>query len=157
MNATQRCTEHVLTTPFASIPDAAVRAAKTFILDSIGVGVAGARAPFAEEIRRAAKGWGAAAVSQGAHVWGAGLRLTASSAAFVNGFQIHCQEFDCVHEPAVVHPMATILAALMAEAERSKTVSGAELIAATTLAVDIAAGIGVASKAPIKFFRPANK
>lgn len=156
MNATQRLAEHALATPFSSLPSEAVAAAKTFILDTIGVGVAGARAPYAQEVRSAAMGWGGAAVGQSAHIWGRGVRLPAPTAAFVNGFQIHCQEYDCVHEPAVVHPLATILAALMAEAERSGTVSGAELIAATALGVDVAAGIGVASKAPIKFFRPAN-
>lgn len=156
MKATERFARHALATPFSELSPEAVAAAKIFILDSIGVGVAGAHAPFAQEVRQAALGWGGAAVSQSAHIWGVGLRAPAPSAAFVNGFQIHCQEYDCVHEPAVVHPMATILAALMAETERDGHVSGADLISATVLAVDVAAGIGVASKAPIKFFRPAN-
>ncbi|MCG8441559.1 MAG: MmgE/PrpD family protein, partial [Caulobacterales bacterium] len=76
--------------------------------------------------------------------------------AFVNGFQIHCQEFDCVHERAVVHPMATILAALLAEAERRGPVSGEAFLAAVIVAVDVAAGLGVAARNPIRFFRPAT-
>jgi len=45
-----------------------------------------------------------------ATVWGTGQRLpVAAAAAMVNAYQIHSQEFDCVHEGAVVHPMAAIL------------------------------------------------
>jgi 2-methylcitrate dehydratase PrpD len=156
MNATEAFARHVLETPFGAVPPEAVAAAKTFILDSIGVGIAGAKAPYAKEALAAARGWGGPGVAGAAQVWGRGARLPGPSAAFVNGFQIHCQEFDCVHEPAVVHPMATILAALMAEIESRPGACGAELIAAAALAVDVAAGLGVAATSGIRFFRPAN-
>ncbi len=155
MNATQAFARHVLETPFARIPEPARRAGKTFLLDTIGVGVAGAKAPLAASILAAARGWGGAGVSGAAQVLGVGARLPAASAAFVNGFQIHCQEFDCVHEAAVVHPMATIFAALAAETQRAGA-SGENLLASAILAVDVAAGLGVAAKSPIKFFRPAT-
>jgi 2-methylcitrate dehydratase PrpD len=156
MNAAEAFARHALETPFSAIPAAAVLASKTFILDSFGVGIAGAKAPYAEEILRVARRWGGPGVSGAAHVWGRGARLPVPSAAFVNGFQIHCQEFDCVHEPAVVHPMATILASLMAEIESRPGATGADLIAAVVLSVDVAAGLGVAATSAIRFFRPAN-
>jgi 2-methylcitrate dehydratase PrpD len=131
-------------------------AAKTFILDSLAVGVAGARAPYADEILRVARRWGVADVGAHAHVLGRRERLPPASAAFVNGFQIHCQEFDCVHEPAVVHPMATIFAALAATCEGRRKISGEELVAATALGVDVSATLGVASKSAIRYFRPAT-
>lgn len=155
MNATERFARHALKTPLSAMPAAAKAAARIFILDTIGVGVAGARASYADDILRAARRWGAAGLSDAAHVLGRRVRLPAPAAAFVNGFQIHCQEFDCVHEAAVVHPMATIGAALFAECETRGT-AGEDLLAATIVAVDVAAGLGVASKAPIRFFRPAN-
>ena len=46
-----------------------------------------------------------------ATVWGSGERLPLAQAAMVNAYQVHCQEFDCVHEGAVVHPMAAVLPA----------------------------------------------
>lgn len=156
MNAAEIFARHALATRFDTIPPAAVAAAKTFILDTIGVGVAGARAAYADEILRAARAWGVAGVAGAAHVLGRKQRLPAPAAAFVNGFQIHCQEFDCVHEAAVVHPMATIFAALLAECERQPAIDGRSLIAAVVVAVDVAASLGVAAKAPIRFFRPAN-
>ena len=64
-----------------------------------------------------------------------------------------------MHERAVVHPMATILPALLAVAEREgaagRTISGPQLIAAVVLAVDVATTIGSAQAAPMRFFRPA--
>ncbi|HUA56214.1 MAG TPA: MmgE/PrpD family protein, partial [Candidatus Sulfotelmatobacter sp.] len=151
--AAERLAEHVVATRFEHLSAAAVAAAKTFILDSFGVGVAGACAPFAVELREAATRWGAGA---DAGVWGGRLRLPAPSAALVNGFQIHNQEFDCVHEPAVVHALSVPQAAALAFAERAGGVPGRELLTALALGVDVAAGLGVAARAGLRFFRPAT-
>lgn len=156
MSSTERFIQHALEINYSNLPPEAVRAAKIFILDTIGVGVAGAAAPFTDLVFETAKTWGAAGDSGGAHVFGRGVQLPAPSAAFVNGFQIHCQEYDCVHEPAVVHPMATIFAALSAEAERNGPINGREFLTAVAVAVDVAAGLGVAATSGIRFFRPAN-
>lgn len=147
--------EHGLGARFEDLPAPAVVAVKTFLLDTLGVGIAGAAAPVTQPVRAAAARW----ASEGAaRVWGqASFATSPANAAFVNGFQIHCQEFDCVHEPAVVHPLATILAALMAEVEAGRRpVSGPELAMAIAVAVDMAAGLGVAARSAIRFFRPAN-
>ncbi|MEO1188718.1 MAG: MmgE/PrpD family protein, partial [Pseudomonadota bacterium] len=145
---------HGLETQFQDLSPDAVRAVKTYVLDTLGVGIAGARVPLTARVRAAASPWGDTGL---AHVWGADtVATTPANAAFINGFQIHCQEYDCVHEPAVVHPMATILAALMAECDAQGQIGGESLAVALTVAVDLAAGIGVSVSSPIKFFRPAN-
>ena len=146
---------HGLGTRFTDLSADAITAIETFLLDTIGVGVAGASAPLTKIIRASAERWSGGGA---AHIWGPGQHATTPAiAAFINGFQIHCQEFDCVHEPAVVHPLATILAALMAEVEsQEKSVSGPELACALAVSVDLAAGLGVAVRSPIKFFRPAT-
>lgn len=147
-------TRHGLGTRFEDLPAEAVSAIKVFLLDTLGVGIAGAAAPLSQNIRAASSKWGQGG---GAHIWGPGsVETTPSTAAFVNGFQIHGQEFDCVHEPAVVHPLATILAALMAECESHGPVSGKDLAVAMAVSVDMAASLGVAVTSPIRFFRPAN-
>lgn len=155
-NAAEALTRHVLGLRCADIPRPAIEAAKTFILDTLGVGVAGAQAPLSAAILTAARRWGAPAGAGAAHIWGLGVALPAAQAAFVNAFQIHCQEYDCVHEDAVVHPLATIQAALTAEAERAGPICGADFLAALVGAVDVAAGLGVAVSSPIRFFRPAT-
>ena len=148
-------TVHALTTEYEHLPESAVESVKRFLLDTIGVGIAGANNSLTLQIRRSASKWSRIG---DANVWGQGnLKVNALTAAFLNGFQIHCQEYDCVHEPAVVHPMATILSALMADVDQLPyPISGCELAVAVVVAVDLAAGIGVCVESPLKFFRPAN-
>jgi 2-methylcitrate dehydratase PrpD len=151
--AAERLAAHVVDTGFARLPADAIVNAKTFILDTFGVGVAGARAPFAAELKARVARWGAGAE---ARAWGDRLRLPAASAALVNGFQIHNQEYDCVHEPAVVHALTVPQAATLAFAERAGGVSGRDLMLALALGVDVAAGLGIAARAGLRFFRPAT-
>jgi aconitate decarboxylase len=155
MSLRQRLLEHVLGSEDAAIPAAAFGAAAMFLEDSLGVGMAGSRASAGGPLHAAVPRWGAGAA---ARAWGSGQPLPAASAALVNGFAIHNQEFDCVHEPAVVHPLAVIAAALLAEAEArrgSAPVGGRALLAALALAVDVAAVLGMCARAPMRFFRPA--
>lgn len=132
---------------------AAQASAKTFILDSLGVGIAGSKAPFSDAVYNTTRLWGN---GDAAHVWGRGVKLPTASAAYMNAFQIHAMEYDCVHEAAVVHPMATIFAALSAEAETQGRVTGRALLDAVIIAVDVAVELGVAVTSPLKFFRPAT-
>ena len=149
---TARLVTHVVNTPFAAIDAEAVAAAKTFILDSFGVALSGTRVPLVRELAQVAGDWGHGSACR---VWGTGERVPAASAAFLNGYQIHNQEWDCVHEPAVVHPMAVVLATLVAWAEARGGVSGRELIRGCVLAVDVATSIGAAARNKLRFFRPA--
>ena len=153
MDAIHRFAEHVVTTSFDDLPAAVVAATKTFVVDSLGVAVAGSGEPLASQLGRTASAWGR---GDEATVWGTGQRLPAPSAALVNAYQSHCLEFDCVHEGAVVHAMATALPAAVAFAERAGGATGRDLIAAVALGVDVAAGLGVASRAAMRFFRPAT-
>jgi aconitate decarboxylase len=136
-----------------SVPPIARDAAKIFLFDSLGVALAGAAVPQSATLLAAVRGWGQ---GDDATVWGGNEKLPAPAAALVNAFHIHNQEFDCVHERAVVHPMAVILAALMAFAERKKNVSGTAMLAAVALAVDVATVIGMSATMPIRYFRPAQ-
>jgi aconitate decarboxylase len=137
----------------ASVPTIARDAAKKFLFDSLGVALAGTSVPQSQILLKQVRSWGQGA---DARVWGGDERLPAPSAALINAFNIHNQEFDCVHERAVVHPMAVILAAMWAYAERIGNVSGTRFLAALALAVDVATVIGMCARKPIRFFRPAQ-
>jgi 2-methylcitrate dehydratase PrpD len=146
--------DHALTLPWEAIPERARTAAKTFLHDTLCVGVAGSVAPNADAILALAGSWGEGGACT---VLGRkDIRLPATSAAYVNAFQIHCQEFDCVHEPAVLHPMATVVAALRAEAERSGPYDGRTFLTAMIVGVDVAVALGLAPREPLRFFRPAT-
>jgi aconitate decarboxylase len=134
-------------------PEMARQAAKAFIADTLGVGIAGAMAPWRREVVDMAAASGGAAE---ATVWGTGERLPLLAAAMVNAYQVHAQEFDCIHEGAVVHPMAAILPCLLGWAERAGSIPGETLLRAVIAGIDVAVTLGLCSRAPMRFFRPAN-
>jgi 2-methylcitrate dehydratase PrpD len=154
VTAAEAFARHALGLEWHRLPETARRSAATFLHDTVCVGVAGVRAPYADAVLSAAAGWGA---GEAASVLGRpSVRLPAASAAFVDAFQIHAQEFDCVHESAVVHPLATIASVLLAEAERGGPYTGREVLIALAAGVDVAAALGLAARSPLKFFRPAT-
>lgn len=147
--------QHAVHTRVEAIPEAARNAARTFLLDSLGVGVAGSRGPYVDELCDAHAG------RREARVLGRREILPAAGAALVTAYQIHNSEFDCIHEGAVVHPMAVLTGAVLAWLERraqcgGAPIAGAELLAALVLGVDVACHVGVASRSPLRFFRPAT-
>ena len=144
---------HVVDTDYEDLPQHVLAAAKTFILDSIGVGVAGSDGVWVEDLIRTVKRWGA---GDQARVLVHGSHLPPTSAAIVNAYQIHCLEYDCVNEGAVLHPMATIMGAVLAEIDSGGVVSGRDLITAVATGVDSSCVLGLSSKSPMRFFRPST-
>ncbi|MEY2884883.1 MAG: hypothetical protein RL490_2607 [Pseudomonadota bacterium] len=133
---------------------AEVRAAALMLLgDTLAVGAAGSTAPGADGVLAAATGWGAGAAVP---ILGRAVRLPAAGAAFANGYQIHCLEWDAVHEPAVVHAMSVVTAALHASCHARGGVDREAALAALVVGVEIACLLGVAATSPLRFFRPAT-
>ena len=156
IDAKEHIARHVVETGFDDLPQEAIEASQKFILDSIGVGLAGSGGPWGTELINA---MGAAPAQDSARVWGQDKVLDARAAALCNAYQIHNAEYDCVHEQAVVHPVTVVLAASLAEIDRVRSnggdaISGRQLVRAVTLGVDVACHLGVSSASPLKFFRP---
>jgi 2-methylcitrate dehydratase PrpD len=143
--------EHAARARYRDLPGPAVQATKAFLLDSIGVGVAGSAGPWAAQLVECLGDWGTAPQSR---VWVRGARLPAPAVALANAYQIHNSEFDCVHEPAVVHAMTAVLPVALAEAERQGGARGEDLLTAVAVGVDVACHLGVASRSALRFFRP---
>ncbi|WP_170314699.1 MmgE/PrpD family protein [Aquibium carbonis] len=148
--------ERVVATGYDDLPDNAVEKAKTFLIDTFGVGVAGCKGFGLDHIIKVASSWGS---GDEATIWAGGQRVPAPAAAFVNAYQIHTLEFDCVNEDAVLHPFATILSAVMAYCERrskqGNPVNGRDFLTAVAMSVDVSIFLGKSSTGPIRFFRPA--
>lgn len=136
-----------------TLPSEARAAALHLLGDTLAVGAAGATTPGADGVLTAARGWGA---GEDARLVGSDVRLPAASAAFVNGFCIHCLEWDAVHEPAVVHALSVVTAALGAAIDRMGGCHPDDALGALAVGVDIAAGLGLAATSPLRFFRPAT-
>lgn len=150
---TEALVDHALGRRWETLSDEARAKARIFFEDTLCVGVAGCRAPYADAVLEAAQRWSGSGT---ARILGRpGVRLTAPYAAFVNAFQIHAQEYDCVHEGAVAHPLATVLASLLSAAD-ARAVTGEDFLTALTAGVDVVAALGIAVTTPLKFFRPAT-
>ncbi len=137
--------EHVL--PAATCNDA-VR----LLGDTLAIGAAAVDAPGEAQILQAARAMGS---GNDARLIGTDERLSAPSAAFVNGYRIHCLEWDGVHEPAVVHAMSVVTAALGAAIDRKGGCDVEEALLALSIGVDIASGLGLSVDSSMQFFRPA--
>lgn len=135
------------------LPDRTRADTLRLLRDTLAGGAAGANSPEAQALLRAVRSWGQ---SEEARVIGGAEMLPAPSAAYFNGFAIHCLEWDAVHEPAVVHALSTVTAALLASADRRADVDEEELLTALAIGVDIASGIGLSACGPMRFFRPAT-
>jgi len=154
-SATAELMRHALDFRFEELNEHSERALKTFVLDTLGVMVSGSSADFSSELAKGLSRDDADGFDQ-ASVLGTGERSSATIAAMRNAFHAHCQEFDCVHEAAVVHPLATVQPAAMAWAEREGGVSGRDFMSALAIGVDISTTIGMASNETLRFFRPAT-
>lgn len=139
-------------TSYEDLPAEAIAAARTFLMDTLAVGIAGRGSNGADKIFAAAAQWGE---SDKARIIGRpGVYMPVASAAFVNGYQSHCLEWDALHEGSVVIAMCAPVSALAAEAEHTKT-TGPAFLTALTIAVEIAVLLGSASNTAPRFFRPA--
>ncbi len=147
--------EQIAAARYEQLPEQSVASAKVFVLDTFGVALSGTRVPLVRELQSLAATWGR---GDAARIWGTGERVPTGTAAFINGYQIHNQEWDCLHEPAVVHPMAVVLSTLVAWAEAAgpaRPVSGRDLLLGCAVGVDVAATIGQSVRNRLQFFRPA--
>ncbi|WP_176593921.1 MmgE/PrpD family protein [Sphingobium sp. EM0848] len=135
------------------LPPVVREAALHLLGDTLATGAAGSTAPGADNVLVAARSWGQ---GSDARLIARGMRLPAAGAAFVNAFQIHCLEWDAVHEPAVVHALSTVTASVMAAIDRRGGCDPDEALTALAIGVDIASGLGLSADTPLRFFRPAT-
>ncbi|SLN72674.1 MmgE/PrpD family protein [Oceanibacterium hippocampi] len=131
--------EHMASTTLSDIPPNAVAAAKRIALDSIGVAWAATDSPGSAELRDFAVREGGAA---DATLFAFGDRVPAAMAALVNGTLAGALDYDCLHEPSVMHCDIAILPAVLAVAERQKS-SGKAFLEALVLGNDLACRMGL--------------
>lgn len=129
---------------------------KELLIDSLGVGIAGSGSAVANQFLG---GVSQAYAGNEARVPGLDLTLSAEGAAMVFAHNMHCLEFDAIHEGAVVHPLTVVVPVLLAEIQRGTSTGGApvtgmELLRSIVVGVEVAARLGIATSTPLRFFRP---
>ncbi len=135
-----------------TLPGSVRADAERLLGDTLAAGAAGANSAGARKLARALPSFG---TDQACRLL-AGGKAPAQSAAFFNGFAIHCLEWDAVHEGAVVHALSVVTAALLAQSDRCGGSDPEDLLTALAVGVDIASGLGIAATEPMAFFRPAT-
>jgi 2-methylcitrate dehydratase PrpD len=126
---------HAVKATFSDLPESTVKISKKFILDTLGVAIAGSAAPGCGEVASYIKEIGGKPEST---VIMFGHKVPNFHAAFVNGMMCHALDFDDTHEGALVHANVTILPAALATAESVGGISGKDFFLAYALGVDFA-------------------
>ena len=135
-----------------TLPPQVCADATRLLADTLAGGAAGAVSPEAAQLLGTIKRWGGGTEAR----FLSGGTAPAPSAAFFNGFAIHCLEWDAVHEPAVVHALSVVTAALLAASDRAGGSDPDAFLMALAVGVDIASGLGLSATGPMRFFRPAT-
>lgn len=141
MGLTQEVAGFVAKTRYRDIPAEVVRLAQGFILDGLGVALAGSTERGTRIVQTHIRQLGG---KSEATVLGTGLTVPAAKAALANGVAGHAMDYDdtqlSTSKEAVygllTHPTTPVLAAVLAIGEKEK-VSGQELLLAYILGVEV--------------------
>ena len=136
---------HAIKAGFSDLPQPTLRISKKFILDTIGIMIAGSAAPGCGEVASYINEIGG---KQESTLIMFGHKVPSFHAAFVNAMMAHALDYDDTHEDAIVHANSTILPSALAVAESVKRVSGKDFLLAYALGVDCACRIGLAMGLP---------
>ena len=140
MEIADRICRHLTSYRFEDFPLATVERAKTFLLDSLGVAIAGTTATGTAAIMDRIKYWGGRKESS---VFVFGGKVPAYHAALMNGVFCHARELDDGHEEGGVHTFAAVLPAALAVAEEVGGVSGKDFLTALILGTDLTCRLGL--------------
>jgi 2-methylcitrate dehydratase PrpD len=141
MGLTQEVAGYVAKTRYRDIPTDVVQLARGFILDSLGVTLAGSTEVCSRLVQAQVRRMGG---REECSVLGTALRAPAAKAALANGVAAHAMDYDdtqlSTSKEAVygllTHPTTPVLAAALAVGEKLK-ISGEELLLAYVLGVEI--------------------
>lgn len=140
MDAMEVLARYVVRSDYKDLPTDVVDITKRFILDTIGVAIAGTTSPGTKEAVSLIQEWGGKAE---ATIWMYGDKVPSLHAAFSNSVFTHARELDDVHDRVRGHYNVTILPASMAAAETRGKVSGKELITAVVLGFELMYRVGI--------------
>jgi 2-methylcitrate dehydratase PrpD len=137
-DVTRRLARYVVEARYADIPAAVRKEAKRTLLNWVGCAVGGSRH---ETLDAAIAALAPFAGPPQATVLGRRERMDILHAALMNGISSHVFDFDDTHLKTVIHPAGPVASAILALAEH-RPVSGAELLHAMILGIEVECRIG---------------
>ena len=150
----EKLVTYVSETDYDSLPKEVISETKKFILDTIGVGLAGAREPGCKEVVDLVKKW--SSNNLGSTIIYYGDKVSPPDASFANSVMMHALDFDDTLDSSAMHAHVSSLPAALAMAESKRKVNGKEFITAVALGVDITCRIGSAILSPLSWIRTAT-
>ena len=150
----EKLVRYVSETNFNRLPREVVDETKKFILDTIGVGLAGVREPGCKEVVDLVKKW--SSNNTGSTIIYYRDKVSPPEAAFTNSVIMHALDFDDTLDSSAMHAHVSSIPAALAIGEDKGKVSGKEFITAVTLGVDITCRIGSAILSPLSWIRTAT-
>jgi len=150
----EKLVRHVSDTDYDKLPKDVVDETKKFILDTIGVGLAGAKEPGCGEVVDLVKTW--APNTAGSTILFYGDKVSPPEAAFANSVLMHALDFDDTLDSSAMHTHVSSLPAALALAEVQGKVTGKEFITSVALGVDITCRIASAILTPLSWIRTAT-
>jgi 2-methylcitrate dehydratase PrpD len=140
MNSMTKIVKHLTNVKFEDIPKKTVEKQKEFIIDTLGVAVAGSAAPEVAQIVEFLREIGG---REEARILNHRMKSPAFLAAMANTLMAHAFDFDDMHEKAGIHANVCVIPAALAMAERVGGVDGKRFLAAVILGVDMICRMGV--------------
>jgi 2-methylcitrate dehydratase PrpD len=139
LSVTRKLAEFVANSDDAALPEWAVHEAKRTLLNLLAISLSASRSDGARILVDWARREGCAAR---ASVVGSDLKTSPSTAALVNGYLCHLQDYDDTHFPTVLHPTAPVWPAVFAAAEETGA-SGRATLAAFVLGAEAACRVAI--------------
>ena len=150
----QKLISYVSEMTYDRLPQEVVDETKKFILDTIGVGLAGVREPGCREVVDLVRKW--SLNKSGSTIIYYGDKVSPPEAAFANSVLMHALDFDDTLDSSAMHAHVSSLPAALALAEAKGKADGKELITAVALGVDITCRIASAITTPLSWVRTAT-
>jgi 2-methylcitrate dehydratase PrpD len=125
---------------FEDLPEPTVTRAKQFLMDTIGVGLAGLKAQGVAGVLELIRESGGAPQAK---IFGIDLKAPAPQAALLNSLMAHSRDFDDLYEPGGAHVNITVVPAVWAAAQKNGGVSGRRLLTALIAGVDLVCRLGI--------------
>lgn len=140
MSVIDEIVQHVRKTTFDDIPKNTIERQKDFLIDTLGVALAGAKAPGVREVIDLLREMGGKKEST---VLVYGDKLPSFHAAMANSLMVHSLDFDDMHERAGIHANVSVIPACLAMVERIGGVDGKTFLTAIILGVDLVCRMGL--------------
>jgi 2-methylcitrate dehydratase PrpD len=153
MDKISKFADYVAKTNYSDFSEAVVENTKKFIIDTIGVGIAGLEAPGCLQALEVVKAFGG---HQEATVLMNDFKCPSPWAGFMNSIFMHALDFDDALDESPLHANVSVLPAALAIAESNQGVTGKDLICAVAIGQDVACRVGASLNRPLAWTRTAT-